>query len=212
MRIMSMFDDDELERIVDGRSATPNATYDLLNASPPRSRDWSSLRKAMYFRIVHSLPLDMLIKVDRMSMANSLEVRAPFLDPDLFAASAKLPDDLLIRNGAGKYIIRQLMQQELPKAVFDHPKTGFSIPLHHYQNDEFARLADELLSTTSPLMKFFNPIELERLKIVGLSNKADNAKVSVFKSSHRSECGGSGEYVGLNSVETCGVCGGSGRT
>jgi len=185
VRIFSMFNDNELARIVDGRSATAGATYDLLSAFPARSQDWSSLRKAMYFRIVHNLPLDMLIKVDRMSMANSLEVRAPFLDPNLFAASAKLPDDFLIRNGSGKHIIRQLMRQELPEAVFNHPKTGFSIPLHHYQNDAFRRLANELISTSSPLMKFFDPVELERLKTVGLSNKADNAKVSVYKSSHR---------------------------
>ena len=120
-----------------------------------------------------------------MSMANSLEVRAPFLDPDLFDASAKIPDHLLIRNGRGKYVIRQLMQKELPKSVFDHPKTGFSIPLHHYQNDEFRRLTDELLSTSNPLMKYFDPVELERLKKVGLDNKSDNAEVSVYKSSHR---------------------------
>ena len=139
----------------------------------------------MYYRLVHNLPLDMLVKVDRMSMANSLEVRAPFLDVDLFNAAVRLPDHLLIRDGKGKHIVRELMRDELPRSVFDHPKSGFSIPLHHYQNDCFRRLVSELIHTGSPLMKYFNSAELERLKISGLETKADSAQVSVYKSSHR---------------------------
>ena len=61
---------------------------------PPEADRWSPLRKIMYYRTIHTLPVNMLVKVDRMSMANSLEVRAPFLDPDLFDASASTPGSI----------------------------------------------------------------------------------------------------------------------
>jgi asparagine synthase (glutamine-hydrolysing) len=68
----------------------------------------------MRYRIKYDLPLDMLIKVDRMSMSNSLEVRSPFLDPILFEASCKLPDKFLRNGGVGKLVIRKMMEKELP--------------------------------------------------------------------------------------------------
>ncbi|MFK7936618.1 MAG: asparagine synthase (glutamine-hydrolyzing), partial [Saprospiraceae bacterium] len=82
-----------------------------LKSYPPHICNHSPLRKIMYYRAQHTLPGNMLVKVDRMSMANSLEVRAPFLDPDLFAAAAQLPDRFLIQNGKGKYLLRQMMEK-----------------------------------------------------------------------------------------------------
>lgn len=180
----AMFDEEELDSLL-AASHRRELASTLSFGLPPRSSGWSSLRKGMYYRLRYNLPLDMLVKVDRMSMANSLEVRAPFLDRDLFEASARLPDSVLINRGHGKSIIRRLMRDELPRSVFEHPKSGFSIPLHHYQNAEFARLADELIDPASSLGRYFDPIELEALKRSGLANKADNARVSVYKSSHR---------------------------
>ncbi|MFX6759300.1 asparagine synthase-related protein, partial [Acinetobacter baumannii] len=69
----------------------------------------SLLRSMMLHRIKYDLPLDMLIKVDRMSMANSLEVRAPFLDPDLFDISCTIPDQFLRSGGLGKLVVRKMM-------------------------------------------------------------------------------------------------------
>jgi asparagine synthase (glutamine-hydrolysing) len=185
LRIHTMFDERELARIVSRRKAAVGSSFDLLSQFPEKGERWSSLRKAMYFRLIHDLPLDMLVKVDRMSMANSLEVRAPFLDADLFAASARIPDRMLMNNGRGKRIIRRLMREELPKSVFEHPKTGFSIPLHHYQNSEFRRLAGALIDPASPVMELFDPAEIAELKRSGLDNKSDNARVSVYRTTHR---------------------------
>lgn len=185
MRIHTMFDDAELARLLNSDSTAPVLSYELLSRFPASAKNWTGLRKAMFYRLTHNLPLDMLVKVDRMSMANSLEVRAPFLDVDLFNASLKLPDHLLVKDGKGKHIIRQLMRKELPNSVFDHPKSGFSIPLHHYQNDSFRQLVNELVNSSSPLMQFFDATEIGRLKRTGLETKSDSANVSVYKSSHR---------------------------
>ncbi|MEL6944942.1 MAG: asparagine synthase (glutamine-hydrolyzing), partial [Bacteroidota bacterium] len=140
----------EIETLLDGKEY-----YNRLKGYPSTAQNWSNLRRVMYYRSVHTLPANMLIKVDRMSMANSLEVRAPFLDPDLFDAAAQLPNSFLIQKGKGKHLIRKIMEKELPTEVFNHPKKGFGIPLYKYQNEAFQRLAQRLLFEENPLPNLF---------------------------------------------------------
>ena len=178
-----MFSADSVTQLLSPSMKTE--TYPLLKSDLDISRSWSPLRKIMYYRLRHTLPANMLIKVDRMSMANSLEVRAPFLDPDLFNASLQLSDDLLVKNGKGKYILRQIMEQELPREVFDHPKMGFNIPLFKYQNEKFKQLAQRLLFDENPWPGFIPKEELMNIYSQGISAKKDTAKQSVFQSTHQ---------------------------
>ena len=170
-----MFDKSELP--IDG-------PVDLLYDYPLEYKKWSDLRKIMHYRLVHTLPANMLIKIDRMSMANSLEVRAPFLDPDLFDTSTKLPDRFLIQGGLGKWIIREMMKDDLPAEVFNHPKTGFSIPLHKYQNDSFKALAQRLLFDENPWPELIPKKRLEEIYELGLKTQMSNANISTFKTAH----------------------------
>lgn len=78
------------------------------------------------------LPDDILNKVDRMSMAHSLEVRPPFLDHRIVEFAARLPEDLKIRGGRLKFVLRELMKDRLPRAVVRRGKEGFDIPTHHW--------------------------------------------------------------------------------
>lgn len=76
------------------------------------------------------LPDDILVKVDRASMANSLEVRAPFTDDwELFDAAWQIPFHLKYQKGEGKVVLKQLLARHLPLELFDRPKQGFSVPL-----------------------------------------------------------------------------------
>ncbi len=159
--------------------------YIDLKNKPASSKDWSPLRNIMFYRLQHTLPVNMLVKVDRMSMANSLEVRAPFLDPDLFEASKQIPDHLLIHDGLGKYIIREMMKSELPDEVFNHPKTGFNIPLHKYQNKKFIALAERLLFDENPWPDLIPKKQLEEIYRRGISTNKNSAKQSVFQSAHQ---------------------------
>ncbi|MEM1326065.1 MAG: asparagine synthase (glutamine-hydrolyzing) [Bacteroidota bacterium] len=152
---------------------------------PKAANNWSPLRRIMYHRTKHTLPSNMLIKVDRMSMANSLEVRAPFLDPDLFEAAAQLPDKYLIHKGKGKYLIRQLMKDQLPDAVFSHPKMGFGIPLYKYQNEAYKQLAHRLLFEDNPLSSIFDMTQLKTIFHQAFHLQKNTAKQSVFQSAHR---------------------------
>lgn len=152
---------------------------------PSEASEWSMLRKQMYYRQVHKLPLRMLTKVDRMSMANSLEVRAPFLDKDLFEASTKLPDRFLVKGDLGKYIIRKAMKDYLPKSVFEHPKTGFGIPLYKYQNEAYEQLANRLLTNKNPLSELINLNYIEKIKNTSLNIRKDTSDLSVYRSAHQ---------------------------
>jgi asparagine synthase (glutamine-hydrolysing) len=145
---------------------------------------FSILRNTMLYRVKYDLPLDMLIKVDRMSMANSLEVRSPFLDPILFEASCKLPDQFLRNKGVGKLVIREMMKDELPQSVFNHPKSGFSIPLHDFMNDDFKKLSNHLLN--QPYMyELFQKDKLERILKLGTESYKDSSSGSIYRVTHQ---------------------------
>jgi asparagine synthase (glutamine-hydrolysing) len=88
-----------------------------------------TLSQAMYFETTANLTGQMLVKVDRMSMANSLEVRCPLLDHELAEVAAAIPHRWKIQGGQGKRILLDAVGDRLPKELFDHPKTGFDIPL-----------------------------------------------------------------------------------
>jgi asparagine synthase (glutamine-hydrolysing) len=78
------------------------------------------------------LPDDILHKVDRMSMAHSLEVRPPFLDHRVVEFAAKLPHNLKIRGSKLKFVLRELMKDRLPHSVLTRKKEGFDIPVHYW--------------------------------------------------------------------------------
>jgi asparagine synthase (glutamine-hydrolysing) len=87
------------------------------------------LLQAFYFEATANLTGDMLVKVDRMSMANSLEVRCPLLDHRLAEFAATLPPEWKMHNGRGKRILVDALGDRLPPALLSLPKKGFSIPL-----------------------------------------------------------------------------------
>ena len=78
------------------------------------------------------LPDDILYKVDRMSMAHSLEVRPPFLDHRIVEFAATLPEDFKIRGSRQKFILKELMRDKLPAPVLSRAKTGFDVPTHDW--------------------------------------------------------------------------------
>ena len=88
------------------------------------------LQRAQYADIMTYLPGDILTKVDRASMANSLELRAPFLDQELAQWAFALPDDVKLKRGmGGKAVLKQAMEAYLPRDLLYRPKKGFTIPV-----------------------------------------------------------------------------------
>lgn len=101
--------------------------------------------RAMYCDAVSYLPDDILCKVDRASMAVSLETRVPFLDHRVAALAARIPLSLKVKEGQGKYLLRQLLYQEAPRSLFDRPKAGFAVPVGKWLKDPLRDWAEDLL-------------------------------------------------------------------
>jgi asparagine synthase (glutamine-hydrolysing) len=129
------------------------------------------------FADVHTyLPGDLLVKADRMTMAASLEARSPFLDHELVEWCARLPDSMKIRGG-GKYLIRKAFATYLPENVKRHRKQGFGIPLSAWFRGPLANWSRELLlSTDSPLQRWFDPRVLGRMIADHAEGRVDHGK------------------------------------
>jgi len=107
---------------------------------------WPPLSKLMYVDQKTYLPDDMLTKVDRASMAASLEIRVPLLDHRVVEYSASLPDQLKYKNGTGKYVLKKLLAQYVPETLFERPKRGFGVPIDQWFRNELKPLLCDYLS------------------------------------------------------------------
>jgi asparagine synthase (glutamine-hydrolysing) len=124
--------------------------------------DW--LSSLQHLDVKAYLPLDILTKVDRMSMAHSIEARVPLLDHKLLEFAATIPPELRLRQGTGKYIFKRSLRGTLPAEIIDRPKQGFAIPLGRWfrgRLSEFVR--DLLLSERARQRGVFDAGYVERL-------------------------------------------------
>ena len=118
----------------------------------------SPLNRMLYVDAKVWLPDDLLLKADKMTMANALELRVPFLDHRLVEFAAQLPVSMKQQGGIGKRILRRSMQGVLPDSILHRPKKGFPVPTHTWlrgQLKEFTR--ETLLATDSACRRYFDP-------------------------------------------------------
>jgi asparagine synthase (glutamine-hydrolysing) len=147
--MMFMSDDDKTQLYRPDLQANLNGYTgaSLLESYFQEATDLDPLAQQQYVDIKTYLVDDILTKVDRMSMAASIEARVPLLDHRIVEFALSLPPQSKLRYGRTKVILRRAMHGRLPEEVLNRPKQGFSIPLKHWLRGSLRPLMTDLLST-----------------------------------------------------------------
>ena len=150
----------------------------------------NGLERLIYLYTKTYLQDDILVKVDRASMACSLEVRAPFLDVDLVEFLGRVPPELKLRRLEGKYLLKRAMTDLLPPGIATRRKKGFGIPIAEWFKDGLRdELQEELGVARLKAQGIFEPAEVQRLVREHLAGRRDNRKslwtLFVFQLWHR---------------------------
>jgi asparagine synthase (glutamine-hydrolysing) len=132
--------------------------------------------RMMYMDLVNYLPEDILTKVDRASMATSLEARVPFLDYRLVEFAWRLPLDFKIYQGQGKRILRSILSRYVPPQLFERPKMGFNVPLHLWLRGPLRPWVEDLLDpATLRRQGILDPETVRQTWIRHLNGKQNSA-------------------------------------
>jgi asparagine synthase (glutamine-hydrolysing) len=148
----------DLNKLLMSSFTNQKTAYDKINS---HSKSASIIDILMSIDFQTNLVDDLLVKVDRASMAFGLEVREPLLDYRLIEYLAKVPSDLKFSNNIPKYLLRKITHKYIPKELLDRPKMGFAIPKEIWLKKELAKFTKEVILDTAS-SDVFNKKELEK--------------------------------------------------
>ncbi|MBA3055822.1 MAG: amidotransferase 1, exosortase A system-associated [Sphingomonadales bacterium] len=147
---------------------------ELMRGAPARS----GLDRAQYADLKFWLPGDILTKVDRTSMAVSLEAREPLLDHRLIEFAARLPEGLRIRGVQGKWLMKQAMRRYLPGQILFRPKQGFVMPIAQWFRGPLAGTARGIAASAAITRTgWFDPARLREIAEAHIAGHADNSRL-----------------------------------
>jgi len=138
-------------------------------------RDFAT--QMMLVDIMSYLPGDILTKVDRMSMATSLEARVPLLGSDLVEFAVSVPSSLKMRDGTGKWLLREAVKDLLPARVLEKPKQGFAVPLGSWFRGELSHRVDALLRPGSRIYEFVDVAAVRTLVMEHRLRRRDHSSM-----------------------------------
>jgi len=118
-----------------------------------RTEDLDPISQLLYLNTKTYLPEDLLVKADRMSMANSLEARAPFLDQHFIQFAAEIPPSLKLNGLTTKYILKKALRGVVPQEIIDRPKHGFGVPVGKWFRTDLKDYVKEMLLSPKALKR-----------------------------------------------------------
>jgi asparagine synthase (glutamine-hydrolysing) len=143
------FSDAQLREVLPGFRADWTHT-DVTAPLYAESADWDPVARMQHIDLFTWLRGDILVKADKMTMANSLELRVPFLDPEVFAVASRLPVQAKITRTTTKYALRRALEPIVPPHVLNRPKLGFPVPIRHWlRAGPLLEWAHEMLNSTA---------------------------------------------------------------
>ena len=144
----------------------------LMRAAPGRS----GLDRAQYADLTFWMPGDILTKVDRTSMAASLEAREPLLDHRLVEFGARLPERMRVRGGLGKYLLKKSLERYLSHDILYRPKQGFVTPIAEWLRGPLAGAARGIATGDLAQTGFFKPRAIAALAEAHIAGRADHSR------------------------------------
>ncbi|GAA4705956.1 asparagine synthase (glutamine-hydrolyzing) [Brevibacillus fulvus] len=126
-------------------SANYRSPWTITEEIYKRASEYDDVTKMQYLDIHTWLRGNILMKADKMTMANSLELRVPFIDTKVFEFAATIPTKYKIANGTTKHVLREAMKDFLPPEIKTRPKLGFPVPTRHWLKNEFYKWAKEII-------------------------------------------------------------------
>ncbi|HJU65017.1 MAG TPA: asparagine synthase C-terminal domain-containing protein, partial [Gemmatimonadaceae bacterium] len=159
-----------------GALRTPAGEH--IRALTEAARGRGDVDRQLYVDLRSYLSDNCLVKVDRMSMATSLETRVPLLDVELVEMAFGMPQELKVRGGETKVLLKRVAARHVPRECVYRQKQGFSIPIKQWLGTSFRPLMEELLSPARLAPEgIFNVSTVERLKSEHLSGRANHSHV-----------------------------------
>jgi asparagine synthase (glutamine-hydrolysing) len=142
-----IFRPDEMQELF--RGFDPNVSYmDVTRRLYDATGHLDDSTRMQYVDLFTWLRGDILVKADKMTMANSLELRVPFLDTEVFAVGSSIPTDLKITKETTKYALRRALELIVPAHVINRPKLGFPVPIRHWLKDVMYDWARDIITSS----------------------------------------------------------------
>ena len=168
----ALYAPDLVRQLGDYRAEHP--LIELMDNAPARS----GLDRAQYADLKFWLPGDILTKVDRTSMAVSLEAREPLLDHRLVEFASTLPERMRVRGGQGKWLLKKAMRRYLPDSILYRPKQGFVTPIAQWLRGPLAGEARAIASSAALARTgWFDSAALAKLADAHVAGRADNSRL-----------------------------------
>lgn len=171
-----MFLPNEIKEVLNEEYISDITPYDLCKSYHDETKKENDILRKMYIDLNFWLPNDILLKADKMSMANSVELRVPFLDKEVWNLSRKLPTKYMVHKNQTKYIFRQVAEQVIPKEWAKRKKLGFPVPFGNWITEEKYYKKVKTMFNKDFVSTFFNKDKINEMLDNHYSNVLRNGK------------------------------------